>query len=347
MFTLQEKPFTIDIPGISFGQKVWEARPSGGGRIDVVRDFRWKNAGSTDEVPSVTLKEFELEFGAWVQMLARLANTAASWTTGGLDPYTILYNAKPTKFEYNLPLLIKNGDKIRTISNSWGKGSFDLNTILGMGGKKASNEFFDGLGKVASFGIGFIGEPGVEQVNEFTGTTPESITITFPLYNTVSIKEAYANYQLVSLLTFQNLKTRTTFLTYVPPKIYQVKTQNCLGGLDWPAAYVESLEIDSIGTTRELSEYKNGTTILTPEAYKVSIKLKQLVESSSNIFAGAIGKNSVNVIGNIENITGGAAGALNAIGNNLVKFSKDPFGRTPPDGESKTAGKPSAVATPP
>ena len=318
MFTLKEKPFPIEIPGINIGKKAWEAVPAGSGRINVVDNFRWKNAGSTDEVPSVTLKEFELEFGAWVQMLARLANTAASWTDGGLDPYTILYNGKETGFEYNLPLLIKNGDKIRTISNSWGKSSFDLNTILGMGGKKASNWVVEGLGKVASAGIGLIGEPGVEQVNEFAGTTPESITITFPLYNTVSIKDAYANYQLVSLLTFQNLKTRTTFLTYVPPKIYQVKTQNCLGGLDWPAAYVETLEIDSIGTTRELSEYKNGTTILTPEAYKVSIKLKQLVEPSSNIFAGAIGKNSVNVIGDIQNVgknayNGAETAAVNGI----------------------------------
>jgi hypothetical protein len=342
MFTLQEKPFTIDIPGISFGQKVWEARPSGDGRIDVVRDFRWKNAGSTDEVPSVTLKEFELEFGAWVQMLARLANTAASWTTGGLDPYTFLYNAKPTKFEYNLPLLIKNGDNIRTISNSWGKSKFDLNTILGAAGKKASNEVGDIAGKVLSVGIGLVGEPGFEQVNEFAGTTPESITITFPLYNTVSIKEAYANYQLVSLLTFQNLKTRTTFLTYVPPKIYQVKTQNCLGGLDWPAAYVETLEIESIGTTRELSEYKNGTTILTPEAYKVTIKLKQLVESSSNIFAGAIGKSSVNVIGDIQTdlinaSKATAKAAFSAVRNTVQSMAND----------GKTAGKPSAVATPP
>jgi hypothetical protein len=329
MFTLKEKPFPIDIPGISFGQKAWNAVPAGSGRINVVKDFRWKNAGSTDEVPSVTLKEYELEFGAWVQMLARLANTAASWTTGGLDPYTILYNAKPTDFEYNLPLLIKNGDNIRTISNSWGKSDFDLNTILGMGGKKANNGFFEGVGKVLSVGIGLVGEAGVEQINTFKGTAPESIKITFPLYNTVSIKEAYDNYRLVSLLTFQNLKTRTTFLTYVPPKIYQVKTQNCLGGLDWPAAYVESLDIESIGTTRELSEYGGGTTILTPEAYKVTISLKQLVEPSSNIFAGAIGKNSVNVIGDIKGVTsnaieGGIEAGINLIKNVDRKLRPDP-----------------------
>ena len=331
MFTLKEKPFPIEIPGINIGKKAWEAVPAGSGRINVVKDFRWKNAGSTDEVPSVTLKEFELEYGAWVQMLARLANTAASWTTGGLDPYNILYNGKETGFEYNLPLLIKNGGNIRTISNSWGKSSFDLNTILGMGGKSASSGFGDVVGKVLSVGIGLVGEPGVEQVNEFKGTAPEGITITFPLYNTVSIKDAYNNYRLVSLLTFQNLKTRTTFLTYVPPKIYHVKTQNCLGGLDWPAAYVENLEIESIGTTRELSEYGGGVTILTPEAYKVTIRLKQLVEPSSNIFAGAIGKNSVNVIGNIENVISNAKeGAIKA----AIDMVKSVESKLSPDPES-------------
>lgn len=304
MFRLETKPFPIDIPGISIGKKAVHAVPTGSGRIDVVNKFRWKNAGSTDEVPSVTLIEYELVFGAWVQMLARLGNTIGSWKNGGLDPYTVLYNGEKTKFEYNLPLLIKNGDNIRSVNNSWGKSNFDLNTILGAAGNKSSNVGFDIAGKLAAGAVGFIGEFGIEQVNTFANTAPQTINITFPLYNTVSLNEAFANYQLISLLTFQNLKTRTTFLTYVPPKIYSVKTQNCLGGLDWPAAYVESLDIESIGTTREISEYKGGTTILTPEAYKVSIKLKQLVEPSSNIFAGAIGGNSVNVIGNIKNLTG-------------------------------------------
>jgi hypothetical protein len=318
MFRLTEREFPIDIPGIDIANSALKAVPNGSGRINVVDNFRWKNAGSADEVPSVTLIEYELEFGVWVQALARLANTAIDFFSGGLDPYTILYNGNATGFEYNLPLLIKDGDKIRSISNSWGKTEFDLNKILGGSGEKASSTLGNIAGKAMGLAVGVLGDFGTEDVQMFTGTSPETITITFPLYNTVSISDAYNNYLLVSLLTFQNLKTRNTFLTYIPPKIYKVKTQNCLGGIDWPAAYVENLEIISIGTTRELSEYKGNTTILTPEAYKISITLKQLVATSSNTFAGAIGSKSVNVIGSIKNVasklaTDGIKNAANAL----------------------------------
>ena len=320
MFSLVSKPFPITIPGINISKAPLQAVPNGSGRINVVDNFRWKNAGSTDEVPSITLIEYELEFGVWAQMLARIVDTANNWAQAGkLDPYTTLYNGKPTGFEYNLPLLLKDGDKIRTIRNSWGPTDFSLNSFLGGNGGEASTGIGNVLGKAVALGVGTLGDFGLEEVQEFKGTTPESITITFPLYNTVTTKDAYNNYKLVSLLTFQNLKTRNTFLTYIPPKIYSVKTQNCLGGLDWPAAYVEALDIESIGTTRELSEY-GGTSILTPEAYKVSITLKQLVASSSNIFAGALGQGSVNVIGDIKGLfAGGAEGGLNTIKELFVK----------------------------
>jgi hypothetical protein len=302
MFRLESKPFPIEIPYINISKSPLQAVPTGSGRINVVDGFRWKNSGSTEEVPSVSLKEYELEFGVWTQMLARIANTAvATFRDGELDPYSILYNGNPTGFEYNLPLLIKSGDKIRSIRNSWGKTNFSIEEILKGNGKNPKNNLGTALGVGLSLAVGFMGDMGLEEAQTFTGTQAESLTVTFPLYNTVTLKEAYDNYMLVSLLTFQNLKTRNTFLTYIPPKIYKVKTQNCLGGLDWPAAYISSLDIESIGTTRELSEFGN-TTILIPEAYKVSITITQLVATSSNIFAGAIGENSVKVIGSIKNI---------------------------------------------
>jgi hypothetical protein len=325
MFNLVEKPFPVGVAGINISKRPLHAVPSGSGRINVVENFRWKNAGSTDEVPSITLVEYELEFGVWAQMLARLINTGQNWFDNGqLDPYASLYNGNKTRFEYNLPLLLKDGDKIRTIRNSWGPTDFNLTNFLGGNGQSASSGWGNVLGKGIALGVGALGDFGFEEVQEFKGTTPESITITFPLYNTVTTKDAYNNYKLVSLLTFQNLKTRNTFLTYIPPKIYSVKTQNCLGGIDWPAAYVESLDIESIGTTRELSEY-GDTTILTPEAYKVSITLKQLVATSSNIFAGALGEGSVNVIGSfMGNMDRNVESGTNAIRNAMIAAGATP-----------------------
>jgi hypothetical protein len=288
---------------IPFMKSSPKAVPSGAsGHIDVVNKFVWKNGGSTDEVPSVTLKEYELEFGSWIANIARVYETFESaLNNGGVDPYMILYNAKPTNFVYHFPWLIKNGDKIRTINNNWIVSQNNILNLLTNDQKKTGT-----VAKTAGFVLGnVIGavSPGVgtETIYEYDqqSSAREELTITFPLYNTVTTQDAYNNYKLVSLLTFQNLKTRTSFITFIPPKIYKVKSIKCLGGLDWPAAIVKTLDIESIGTTREIREY-SGQTILMPEAYKVSITLQQLLPSSANTFYGAIGGNSVNVIEQLD-----------------------------------------------
>jgi len=56
-----------------------------------------------------------------------------------------------------------------------------------------------------------------------------------------------------------------------------------------PLAYVSDLKIDSIGTTRRTDEIITGTYLLIPEAYMVSITIRELIPVSSNIFQGAMG----------------------------------------------------------
>ena len=102
------------------------------------------------------------------------------------------------------------------------------------------------------------------------------------------------------MFTFQNLKNRTSFVTYIPPKIYSLDGL-AFGGIYWPAAYVSNLDIESIGTTRYLydSGYNSqtgGKGLLVPEAYKISITFKQLVADSSNIFSGTMGGTKVQVL---------------------------------------------------
>lgn len=288
-------------------------KPVGSGHIDILRNFRWKNSGSVDEVPSICLNEYELEFGGWAQSLARLVNIAAETTARGqMDPYVSLYNVKSTGFVYNFPYLLKNGDKMRSIQNNWSVNK--LGGISKLLGGKSSGGVMEAIGQFAGNIVGGV-VPGVgtEDIYKYDNTTNESITISFPLYNTNTTAEAIQNYKFVSLFTFQNLKTRTSFLTFIPPKLYSVKTNNCLGGLDWPVAIVNSLDIESIGTTRELSEFNGGgTTILLPEAYKVTISLKQLVPTSSNTFYGAIGGSSVNVFSS---------------GTDTIEATRDVFGK--------------------
>jgi hypothetical protein len=275
--------------------------------IDVLNGFKWKNnSRGTDEVPGILLKEFELAYSMWAANFARIVQAFSDFSaSGNIDPYLALYfvkNRNGTGFNYNLPYLLDNGSKIRNVRNEW--GVFDKN-LMSMAstylGGPSKGGFAEGLGQVVGAGIGIgagMASPGIgaEDVYEYKNTALEEITITFPLYNTGTSEEALDNYAFVNLITFQNLKTRTSFLTYIPPKLYTVSlNNNCQGGLYWPVAVMTDITIESIGTVRELREL-NNTPLLIPEAYKVSLTLRQLLPNSSNIFEGAIGGSKVQVL---------------------------------------------------
>jgi hypothetical protein len=276
-----------------------------GGNIDVVNKFRWSNSVSDrTEVPSITLKEYELAYGTWFANLVRVAQGISDFATAGtLDPYVPLYSVTDadngTGFYYRLPYLLGDGAKIRNIENTWSEFRGGIDNMFD---KSGDGGFLNSVGQLAGWALGGTA-PGVgfEDIYEFKNTNLESITVTFPLYNTVSLQEAKLNFDFVNLITFQNLKTRTSVLTFVPPKIYTVSTANCLGGLYWPVAVISNVSIESIGTTRELREF-GSTPLLIPEAYKVSLTIRQLLPNSSNIFEGAIGGKKVNVFADSEPI---------------------------------------------
>jgi hypothetical protein len=264
-----------------------------GGNIDILSNHTWKRAsGKIDEVPYIVLYEYQLTYGKWTQNLMRILTGVLSQDDTN-DPYAGLYEAAETGFNYVFPYLLKENSTIRgSVNNSWRRESpidiIEKAPLIGRATKAV--KFF---GNVFSTGY------GTEKIVSFNDTTPKSITIEFPLYNTISEKTAIDNFNFVNLFAIQNLKIRTSFLTYVPPKIYKVQTSG-QGGVYMPAAYVESYDFVSIGTTRLMKDsqysYNGGEGILIPEAYKVIIKLTEIVPESANIMFGALGGDPVNVI---------------------------------------------------
>jgi hypothetical protein len=309
-FTIEPASYSASVAGIKVNTKYPKIKPSGlgGGYIDVLNHHRWKNSGFISEVPSVFLKEYELSFGKWTSnVLASLNNianvTSIDQNSPYNDPYGFLYVGEPTKFSYLLPQLIKPGSTLKGKTvNRWKDQSALLKNSSFL--QKVSKGL-EIAGSILSPGL------GTEKVMEFAGTNPKSITIEFPLYNTFDIQGAVDNFSFVSLFGIQNLKTRTSFLTYIPPKIYSVESTSW-GGVFMPAAYVSEFDVVSIGTTRAISwrDIKltggllNGSTvaatadsILLPEAYKVKITLTELIPESSNIMGGALGMdNKLNLI---------------------------------------------------
>jgi hypothetical protein len=273
-----------------------ELKPKGSGLVDVTNTMRWSNYGSTEEVPSIFITEKELELGTWAANFLEIIRQAKNFTSGkGIDSYVSLYAAKNTGFWYNLPYLIKNGDNINAIGNSWGSSSGMgdlLNAVSGGGSGKASK-----LGGLVGGAIGGI-LPGIgfEETQQWKSTAPQTLTISFPLYNTISQQDAFNHFSFVNLFAFQNLKTRTSLMTYLPPKIYIVDAGS-IGGKYMAAAYVSEFKVDSIGTTRKLWDYAQfgPKELLIPEAYKVTITFVDLLSFSSNIFAATMGGTKIEV----------------------------------------------------
>ena len=311
LFSITEKSTTI--PGIgTFTQS--KAVPTDG-LINVLTDFPWKIGGSTDEVPSIFVSEYELAWGQTVTNIQRALQLSIEKDGKRTDPYYAMYSGKETGFYYVFPQLIKNNDSLRSVSQSWNSKA---NTMmknftegLGAAGDAAAGAVPAliksiplGIGKVAGGTIdaalgqqmftNLLPAMGAEEVRQYDNTAPISLNINFPLYNTIDTASAYRNYSLVTLLTFQNLKTRTSFMTYIPPKIYKVECAY-KGGVYIPVAFISKLDIKSIGTSRVLSEY-GSAPILIPEGYNISITFQELISQSSNVFLQTMGGDKIEVI---------------------------------------------------
>jgi len=286
---------------------------TGSGLVDVSKDMYWSNTGNKDEVPSVFCVEKELQFGTWATQLSNLlTQTGAVLSTAGsvvgasnaknLDTFLKLYSAKPTGFKYNFPWLINSGQPLRTISNTWddAQGLSSLAKSFGAQSSGSSQNNNAGSALIGAVGGAVMGALtpgfGFEDTKEYKSTSQQSITLSFPLYNTLDLKSAFRHFSFVQLFTFQNLKTRTSLMTFIPPKIYEVDAY-AIGGVYMPAAVVSELKIESIGTTRAMSDWYGygANNIIMPEAYRVSITFTDLLSQSSNVFAGTMGGSKISV----------------------------------------------------
>ena len=290
--------------------------------INIHQDFPWCNSSSNKtEVPCVYAKEFELTWGQTMTNLQRFVQGKEQVTSGKFtDPYLTMYSAKETGFNYCFPHLLKGGSELRNITNTWGAKDDFLSSLtkLALGaipGGTGVEKFLEGAGNAAGDVLpGF----GLERIEKFDKTTNQTVEVSFPLYNTKDTKTAFKNYCFCLLFAFQNLKTRTSFMSYIPPKIYTLSNPYG-GGLYMPVAVVESYNIESIGTTRVLKDHmSDGLTnspILVPEAYKVTIKFRELVSPSANIMLGAMGGKQISVINDnaVSDVVGGISNALNYI----------------------------------
>ncbi len=295
----------------SFGKQV-QLEPKTG-IVDVYATLPWRaQTGPSPaelEIPYLMLKEYRINLSGLLANLNTLFDTIAGGVESLLDVYKKLYIADPTGFNYKLPWLIGANTPLMGSKNEWGDHP---GGPLGFGGpgvnlrptdsKKAA--IFDFAAGAARYGANMIkgiapGVRGFDEIAFFKNASKKSISISFPLYNTLDNKSAFNNYSFVFLLVFQNTMTRTSLFTYIPPRIYEVQTGG-VGGIYMAAANLTNLEIANIGTTRLLNPSEFGYVsqpILIPEAYRVSFTISDMLPPSTQLMTSANGGSPVSVIG--------------------------------------------------
>ena len=339
LYNIVDKEVVIKLFGQTVKFTYPYAKHKGDGIINLHSQFPWCNSSmDKSEVPAICAQEFELTWGQTVTNLQRLLEGVDEYSgSKSLDTYLTMYSGKPTGFTYYFPHLLRGGSSLREISNTWSAGNdFNLtgSMLKGLKGRFESISGLVDLGEEIAGGIlpGF----GFEDTQKYGGTAPKTVTVSFPLYNTVDTKSAFKNYCFCLLFAFQNLKTRTTMMTYIPPKLYKIYNAGYNGGIYMPSATVSKFSVEGIGTTRVLDDQlKDGLTnsrILIPEAFKVTIEFQEILSQSSNIMLGSMGGQQVEVINDkgvdkimdvASNITSGVADGVAAISNKL--------GITPPE----------------
>lgn len=316
LFTVENKSISTQIGSSIDNIQIFKRtvlKPVNGNAINVHGDFDWKNRSDVDEVPVIVLRERTLAMGGLARTLANIykfgKEVSDAGQSGGIaaalaaasDPYANMYitetESDVDNFTYRLPWLLNDGSNLRRVSNSWKDETGKPLSSSGESGTGASSTA-GMLGTLAGLAAGAVSPGyGVEKIQSFDTTANMSLNITFPLYNTVSVESAFRNYCFVTLFTYQNLKNRTSLISYVPPCVYQVESEGG-GGVHMPLACVESLSIENMGTVRQIKEfsrYVGDTSLLIPEAYKVSITLKELIPQSANIFIATMGGEKVKV----------------------------------------------------
>lgn len=191
--------------------------------------------------------------------------------------YDGLYSARLTGNSYIFPFISSFWG---SVTNFWSAVSSTSSLMKGL------EQFTSEISKIAN-----IGSPGTahsETVKQFQPASDGgTYTIQFPLINTLGTDDLRKNMKFIQKFKFQNLQFRETINIVRPPCLYSVE----IPGIRWsPVAVVSDFTVSSVGNTRIV----DGNIV--PELYSVTIKMKELITESQNIYMGAIGGSRVEVL---------------------------------------------------
>lgn len=287
--------------------------------IDVVNDFAWtlskkdpayENRG---EIPRAILTEYRVTLGQlfnatryYATGIDQLRNPADYLNPGGGDapfdnPYArFMYGyyglfdfSKKTNFWYQFPYFSEINGELRSNYVSLdilekAKGAIASVPVIGplmadVAEAAATVKFQETYPRV-----GIADRPKLWESSD-----PRQITISFPLYNTVSEEDTQKNWELCYLLTYQNMYNKRDFITSVPPVFYTVYIPGQYFSI---AAYVSNLIISNKGNIHYMNigqgaERKRRNI---PDVYEVNMTLTDFIMPSQNMHSVLLTEQPVN-----------------------------------------------------
>lgn len=284
------------------GSLASEIKPKeGGGNIDVTK-YRWTLSTidkEDDEVPYIQLKEFKMTASSIQRQIAAFVAGTSQAITNGIDfnkqdrtketlaVYDELYSKDtPTGFVYKFPYFAENTFELST--PSW-EAPDDIGSAAGkvaggiakfLVGKKRGEALMekaemakDAMDMVNSyrypaFGIG-------DRPKVFKNHNLRTITISFPLFNTVDPDDWSKNRDLGYLLMSQNLLNKRDFVVAAPPVFYEILVP---GQYYCYAAQMSDIKIKNLGNQRMIDK------TIVPDAYEFNLTLTELIQPSKNQF---------------------------------------------------------------
>jgi hypothetical protein len=285
-----------------------------GGLINILKNYRWTLSRHRDreDVPYIWLREFnsnetyiQKQLGYYSQ-LGFLAVTERAKAAAGvaslkepLDIYKEIFphSDRENCHDYILPYFSKTNVELGT--PTWSQidpvgevlqesaeqvVSSGVKFLAGKeAGKTAGNvmgsinqgmNLLTGLAKVVAMAqyplVGAHDRPRI-----FGTHSERTITVSFPLFNTVEKDEWKANQKFIHTLMNQNLMYKTSYVTGVPPVFYDVFIP---GQYYCWASCVTNIQVENLGNTRMLE------ASIVPDAYQVSVTFSEMVVPSKNQF---------------------------------------------------------------
>lgn len=258
--------------------------------------------GTTDKIKSATGKDFS-NVGSFIAENARsLQDDPDFLTDPWLQSYKGLYLTEPTGWAFFFPYF--ENDPQKNNANQWS----DSQSSDAAGGQF----LFEGIAKTATGVSELFGDLlGSFEIGTYQERTKfyqyqregADIVVSFPLINTgdATYEDVVRNWQLIFLLMYNNRPERINRNLVEPPPLYEV----IIPGVRYmPLSYISSLNIEYLGARRPMKITVPGTlgddgeyqatefkTII-PEAFKVNLTLKGMINDSKNLMYSTVASNS-------------------------------------------------------